>query len=600
VSSREQGTRHTPEHLPARDAQFHGLIQHSFALQLAERRRPFRGRTNLERLIERFSLAGGEEEGFSVKQVGELVRDRTSTAFAHSPLGKGEWTTIRSLEMEYLRCDQDKLGSLPRGLDWNANDKDGHSAEYEEPRFIFADTFDDHRETTAADFFVDAPDCQSGAGEISKALLEVMAHKRSRLFGFALANRFVNLMLPHGILTQAGGAAENEGWLLQPLVSFIRGGRDRTRLRRTYTLTLFFLPVEVENTELGPSLAAAPSRCMSTLEITQLTNAGWSFAASPPVDVLLKFRASGPLFHYLSGLARFDLHDMLPLSGQPASDSHDSSAFGCLTVRQAVEKIGFGVGLSVAQGSHGRVGLEAMRRIGNDVIMSLGSARVSSVAVVDDELTAGEVNGLTGRGTFPGKLLALMEALAKPLRMPLASDPDARELRLDRSFDDDDIYATGVIPTRHCVVVASRIGAQYGSRESALMQAGSVAYMALGAATAIGTLREIDKELEHLEGANPSKVAQIDREIAADLNEIYDLDITRESYRRMYRRLRDCLGITRDYETLQDEMNALHRATTTVHGDKAQRMLAVLTAAIVALSVLILIGTLVLIGKPGG
>jgi hypothetical protein len=582
------------------EGSFHGLIQHSFALQLAERRRPFQGRTNLERVLERFLLNDGKGRVFSVGPAGELVPNGAPRAFAHSPLGKGEWTTIRSLEMEHLWCGEGRtLGSLPWGLDWATHETDGRRDDYEEPRFIFADTFDDHRKATVADFFVDAPGSSLGAKKISKTLLEVMAHKRSRLFGFALANRFVNVMLPHAILTPACEADEDRGWFLQPLVSFIRGGRDRTRLRGTYTLTLFLLPVRVKKTQLGWGLTSLPSRRMSTREITQLTNAGWSFAASPAVDALLKFRASGPLFHYLSGLARFDLHDMLPLAGQPVSDPCDSSAFGCLTVRQAVEKVGFGVGLSVAQGSHGRVGLEAMRRIGNDVIMSLGSARVSSVAVVDDGLSAGAVSGATGRGTFPGKLLALMEALAKPLRMPLASDPDARDLRLDRSFDDD-IYATGVIPTRRCVVVASRIGAQYGSRESALMQAGSVAYMALGAATAIGTLREIDKELEHLEGANPSKVARIDREIAADLNEIYDLDITRESYRRMYRRLRDCLGITRDYETLQDEMNALHRATSTVHGDKAQRMLAVLTAAIVVLSVLILIGTLVLIGKPGG
>ena len=130
------------------------------------------------------------------------------------------------------------------------------------------------------------------------------------------------------------------------------------------------------------------------------------------------------------------------------------------------------------------------------------------------------------------------------------------------------------------------------------MQAGSIGYMTLGAATAIGTLREIDRQLEHLEGANPSKVAEIDREIAADLNEIYDLDITRESYRRMYRRLRNCLGITRDYETLQDEMNALHRATSTVHGDRSQRLLALLTAAIVFFTVLVVAGTLVLVLRP--
>lgn len=578
---------------------FHGLIQHSFALKLAERRRPFCGRTNLERVLERFSLNDGKGQAFSVGPVGEPVADGAPKAFVHSPLGKGEWTTIRSLEMEHLWCGEGRpLGNLPPGLDWATHDADGHSDDYEEPRFIFADTFDDHRKTTVADFFVDTPGSPHGARKISQTLLEVMAHKRSRLFGFALANRFVTVMLPHAILTPDCGVSGDQGWLLQPLVSFIRGGRDRPRLRDIYTLTLFLLPVSVENTQLGWGLTSLPSRRMLTREITQLTNPGWSFAASPPPSAL--FSVSGPLFPYLSRLARFDLRGMLPLSGQDAPDADYGTVADSATLRQAVEKIGFGVGLSVAQGSQGPIDLETMRRVGNDVIASLGSARVSSVVVVDDELSASEVNKSFTDKPFPGKLLSLMESLAKPLRMPPASDPEARKFRLDRPLDDDDIYAIGVIPTRRCVVVASRFGAQYGSRESALMQAGSVAYMTLGAATAIGTLRGIDNELEHLEGANPSKVAKIDREIAADLNEIYDLDITRESYRRMYRRLRNRLGITRDYKTLQDEMNALYRATSTVHGDKAQRMLAVLTAAIVALSVLILIGTLVLIGKPGG
>jgi hypothetical protein len=583
----------------ARAGPFHGLIQHSFALKLAERRRPFRGRTNLERLTERFSLNDGEGRAFSVGPVGEPVADGASKAYVHSPLGKGKWTTVQSLEMEHLWCGEGlPFGRLPAGLEWATHDTDGYSQNYEEPRFIFADTFDDRRKATVADFFVDTPGSPHGARKISKTLLEVMAHKRSRLFGFALANRFVNVMLPYALLTPAHGVAEDQGWLLQPLVSFIRGGRDRTRLRDIYTLTLFLLPVRVENTQSGWGLTSLPSRRMSTSEIRQFTDPGWSVAASPPADALSG--VSGPLLPYLSRLASFDLRGMAPLSGLEVPDTDHGTVFDSASLRQAVEKIGFGVGLSVAQGGQGPIDLETMRGVGNDVITSLGSARVSSVVVVDDELLAEEVNEPFKDKPFPGKLLPLMESLAKPLRMPPGSDPEARKYRLDRPLDDDDIYAIGVIPTRRCVVVASRKGAQYGSRESALMQAGSVAYMTLGAATAIGTLREIDKELEHLEGANPSKVAKIDREIAADLNEIYDLDITRESYRRMYRRLRDRLGITRDYETLQDEMNALHRATSTVHGDKAQRMLALLTAAIVVLSVLILIGTLMLIGKPGG
>jgi uncharacterized Rmd1/YagE family protein len=124
--------------------------------------------------------------------------------------------------------------------------------------------------------------------------------------------------------------------------------------------------------------------------------------------------------------------------------------------------------------------------------------------------------------------------------------------------------------------------------------------MTLGAATAIGTMRDIDRRLEHLEGANdPLSIARIDAEVAADLSEVYDLDITRESYREMYRRLRDRLGIARDYKTLQDRMETLYRATSTFHEDKEERMLVVLTAAIVLLSVFILIGTAVIASHGG-
>jgi len=194
-----------------------------------------------------------------------------------------------------------------------------------------------------------------------------------------------------------------------------------------------------------------------------------------------------------------------------------------------------------------------------------------------------------------------METLAEPIRSPdCDDDKKGQRYRLDRPFVDDDLYVVGVLPANRCMVVASRGCAQYGIRESALMQAGSVAYMTIGAATAIGTLREFDRRLERLEGAeDPREIARIDAEIAADLAEIYDLDITRESYRAIYSRFRKRLGITRDYKTLQSKMQTLYRATSTFHEHQEERRLAWLTAAIVALSVLILIGTVIVAGKGG-
>ena len=117
--------------------------------------------------------------------------------------------------------------------------------------------------------------------------------------------------------------------------------------------------------------------------------------------------------------------------------------------------------------------------------------------------------------------------------------------------------------------------------------------MTIGAATAIGTMRAIDRDLERMEGEDPRKIAEIEGEIAADLHELYDLDITRETYRHLYRRLCKQLGIARDYKTLQKKMEALYRATSTNETVKSQRLLMGLTVVLAVLTVLLIL-------KPGG
>jgi hypothetical protein len=566
--------------VPCPAALLHGMVQHSFALQLADRRRPFDGRDNFSRVAERFDCGP-----FRVRPVSE---ERPLAELAdHSPLAREGLTTLESLRSVFI--GPEPSAKLPDALKWaNPNCCTGciNCDRYEEPTLILADKFDDERRSSLNDFLVTEQACPTKRQPVSQALLELIAHKRSRLFGFALANRFVNVLLPHTILCSsnmdASGASRVSSWFMQPLVSFVRGGRERSRLRETYSLTFFLVPIEGEDKLDGRSLSAA--------EIGQVVNVGWGFAAQP-AEESAKFRVSGELFEYLPAVARRDSLSLGP-SLRFSSDG--------LALREIIEKVAFGVGLTLAQGKTGSADLATERLIGNDVVMSLGSARVSSVVVTDGALKAHEVKRSMGGGfALPRPLLSLLSSLSDPIRAPFESDPEGREYRLDRPFVDDDAYVTAVLPTKRCLVVVSRADAQCGIRESALMQAGSIAYMTIGAATAIGTMRTIDTRLEYLEGADPAKVAQIDREIAADLNEIYDLDITRESYREIYSRLRDRLGITRDYKTLQDEMQTLYRATSTVHQRRADRQIAWLTAAIVILSVFILLGTLVLVGKGG-
>ncbi len=566
--------------------QVKGLVQHSFALQLTDPHRPFRGRTPDERVRERFSI-DTDVGHYSVKQLAE-VEDLGARGEheVHSSIARSGLTTVGSLQMNHL----EHTSRLPPAFDWSKGPCTRRYPGNELPQLIFADKYDDERRATINDFWVKAPTADPRAVEVSRSLLELMAHMRSRLFGFALANRFVNVMLPHALLRPTQLDRAGRAWLMQPLVSLIRGGRDRGRLRSTYCLTLFFVPVEEANVSLG-------SRGMSKGEIRQIVDAGWGYATARPSGYT-EFDLSGPLLGYLSRLARFDLREMrrwTPSQGVPEDTPKT------LTLRKAAERVAFGVGLALAQGKSGDIGKRAARLLGNEVIMALGgSARVSSVVVVDPTLKEADIEAPPKSSwPFPGKLLPLMRELGKPARIAECSDKEVRRHRIDRPFTDDPLYVVGVLPSKRCTIVVSAGEAQCGIRESALMQAGSVAYMTLGAAMAIGTMRAIDRRVESLEVADPTEVAEIDREIAADLNEIYDLDITREAYRAVYRRLRTRLGIKRDYETLRDEMQTLYRATSTFHEHKAEQLLTWLTAAIVILSLFILIGTAVLVGNGG-
>jgi hypothetical protein len=549
---------------------FNGLIQHSFALRMDRERRPFRKGDNLDRIAERFTPADGRIDGFEVELAQRLATSEELSQVAfHSPLTQHDRTHVRPLKQHFL--DGEKL---PAALAW-ADRPENHDPVYaEEPRFIFARAEEGERcRLSFNDFVVHRPGGDSAGERVSRALLEVLAHRRSRLFGLSLADRIVNVMLPHATLASAGSAV----WLLHPLVTLVCDGRDHADFSNTYSLTCFLVPVDGE---------ACAERRMSKREIEEMVNAGWCLATSPPCEDIPRFEAKGHLLDYLSKLSGCELTQ---LAAGPVGLENG------LTLRQLTELAAFGLAVSTAQGSTGRANAETMRRIGDDVVTSLGSARVSSVLVVDRRLSRGHVRKPIESSAPPGAFLPLMKTLSRENRAPDKpwSAKERRRYRLDRPFADDDGYVAGILPRNRCLVVASVAKGQHGTRESGLMQAGSAAYMTIGAASAIGTMRAIDRELEQMEGEDPRKIADIDGEIAADLHDLYDLDITREAFRNIYRLMRKRLGINSDFETLQSKMEALYRATSTNEAVRSQRLLMWLTVVLAVLTVLLIL-------KPGG
>jgi hypothetical protein len=564
------------------------LIQHSFALRLPERHQPFARAGNLKRIQERFALAADRGAAFDVKSVCDphspLGVKGDTAASDHSPLVEHGKTTVHPLPVDFPT-------RLPSAFQWAEMGTEEPNCRRNEPKLIFAEISPKTGQVSCNDFLVERQGCDLHAQLISWTLLKIIAHKRSRLLGLALANRVVSVMLPHAVLTQVDddgrietSAGQDRSWFVQPLASFIRDGRVKSEFRDSYSLTLLLIPVTGKEYR---------QREMTRREIDRTVNAGWGLAMTPTDAKLTRFQARGPLVEYLQRLNKqCDPTSLL----RPSDSGTSSETGGCgesLTLRRCTEVLAFGLGLRLVQGSGGKTIKRTRRRIGDDVVTSLGSARVSSVLVLDKitrkQIRKGKNGPLRGHRN-------LIATLSRATRVP-AHAQGYRKYRLDRPFVDDDTYVAGVVPTKRCLVVSCTAEAQHGLSESGLTQAGSLTHMTIGAAIAIGALRAVDRDLEEMEAADPRKIAAVGGEIAIDLCEIYDLDITSEAYRNLYRLLRKRLGITRDYKTLQSKMEALYRATSTEHEVKTQARLVWLTAWIVALSLLILIGTIVAVGK---
>jgi hypothetical protein len=565
---------------------FNGLIQHSFALRLGDSHQPFDGNSTRRSVEERFALGPSDGAEFRIRALHELGDGGAEGIARHSPLVDAGLTTVRARPLDFLAHDRDRweCEPWPEALSWATPGADGDEQDcrrkWLRPRAFFAEFEEAYGRESESDFLVEESVSSAPDQAVARALLEAIAFRRSQLFGLATANRFVNLMLPNARLRHtsggAGSKAKGRDLILQPLLSLVRDGRDRRQFRQMYSLAFFVIPVE---REIGRARAMAMDEVMSNV------NAGWSLAGTVSEAALPRYviSDSDPLRGYVTRLGATGARGLREPLGAPEGQS----------LRQVTETVAFGIAMRLTQGSSGEATRENVRHVGDDVVTSLGTARVSSAILVDAHLEREAIEEPIVHRDPPGSLGCLMSTLASDTRAPIWTKRTRRRYQLDRPLIDDVDYAIGLVPSNRCLLVANLTPDKPSRGESLLSRVAAVTYMTLGAATAIGTMRSIDRALEGLEHEDPCKIAEIDAEIATDLHEIYDLDIARETYRQLYSRLRDRIGITKDYKTLQDKMQTLYRSTSTFHDAREQRQLAWLTAAIVALSVLILIGTVI-------
>jgi hypothetical protein len=559
---------------------FHGVIQHSFALQLPHAREfretsgwlPHRGRQ--AKSSASFSARQRKYHERAHKRLRSLFEDPTGRFEFKFPVdladaeldasqspGPGAYSWL--LSKRQARLDPQQLAllndggatALPRALSW-AEATSGEPVSTWEG-FIFAQRGTSHWTTgperpIANDMLLSEAGAPAGDGEdVSRVLFQLWAHWRSRLFGVSLANRFFNVFLPHAILSlEAAAEHEDTGavarspnaegsLLIQPFVSLVREP-DRSRCRRTSTFTVLLIPIL--------SRASTPpleQREMSLREIEGSVRGAWGLAADRLGANRRRFFLDGPLRHYCANIEH-DLPD------------------GPLSVRQWTESMMY---------CTSRMRRDRLRRrrrfrsvpddeeLGDKVLTAVASSRVSAVTLVDPKLRREDVRqwhefnpGFEEARMLPGALPDLLRAVSGRIYIGQGSS-----YRLDRPFLDRDYYAEVAVPVARSLITTTTLDSQERYEGSALLQSVISGYMVLGAATAQSLIRSSYHEIEA--HSDPKQFGEISKEFTRDFHEIYDLDIVWESYKRTYRSILEQFEIMHDYDALHRKLEMLFDTT---------------------------------------
>jgi hypothetical protein len=586
-----------------------GLIQHSFAVRVSRDLGPRYAeegvpdahallRTIFETSGWRLGEAGMER---SPREVGG------DGPWDHSALVRHRQTTIEPHPFPYK---EERTGSdIPTLLDWSTRSCQRY-ADLEDPweGFVIGGA-DRPVETSHKDYLLELDkdpstetfDRHASEGvALSRLLCQLLAHRRSRLFGLPLARETINVLLPHALFKpgEVKGLA-GDGWFVQPMLSlfYVYGRRG---FRPIFSFSLFLIPCNCSSTKLT-------SRPMSEDEMHDSVRNQWPLATAFNPEERPAFTVLGPLCKYLAAVAEPAMGslDIGTTDGMwTARASANYPELRTLTLRMFTEATLFAVTLRMANGNCDLPPEKTRKEIGDRVLTALSASRVSSVVVVDDNCAAAHSASGKRKTCRPSDLSWLLanvsRAISRPYRVPSRIPREGRDgYRLDRNFFDTDRYAIAVLPANRCVVTVGDRCAQHGFESSALLEAGWTAYMVIGAATATGMIRSVFRDISRSDRSKPDSIADIEREAMVELHETYDLEIMTETYRRRYRLLRKHLGITAEFEALSDKLEALYRETSTRFEGKSEKRLQLLTWATAILSAVIAAGTLVLIFKGG-
>jgi hypothetical protein len=479
-----------------------------------------------------------------------------------------------ALEMP-IRSVGQAAGELPSALDWSdPRDPTARQSTY----YIRVQRARDDTSrsltsvTDCNDYFVrEASDDVAGPGSLSELQLffaEFLAERRGAIFASHVSERIYTIWLPPGVIVKEPGPTEQSScFALLPVVTLVRRSY---RIRWRHAMSVGMLLVPWWPPDAPKSARPRPMTPHEVFEVMAATG-GNSTELRHGTNVAWRMTPDSPLQRYLDDVT----HDERRYYSSRYREcvGHERKP----TLRQWTELLLLAVA-EIPVGPEDR----------KDDRIFPEQQEVDDTILPDEVLRSLRVNGIwsatltTGalekcRGESPIQRQswwpspvpaapATVADLAAGVPGPIAELFELFAQR-DRAFvptpeDRVDVLATGGgahmtwrIPREHIIVTAYSRGAEQFPDFSSLNLASWFSFIAVGVTCAWQTMRSLTHEIEKI--SDITDISRLGHDRIIDLEDVYDLEVASPAYANFYRRVRDLLGVQREYEDIKDRFNLL-------------------------------------------
>ena len=472
-----------------------------------------------------------------------------------------------------------QAGKLPPALDWRDPPAPARqSSHYIRVQRARDDTSKSLTSTTDCnDYFIrdESEENNAGSGSLSELQLffaEFLSQRRCAIFASHVSERIYSIWLPPGVIVKEHGqSGEPSCFALLPVVNLVRRSY-RIRWRHAMSVSILLVPWWPPGTpknsrprpmspqEVFDVMAATGG---SSTELQPGTNTSWPMTLDSPLQRYLDDVTHDERRYYCSRYSELKVHERKP------------------TLRHWMELL-----LLVA--AEFPVDLEDRK----DDRIYPEQQEVDDTILPDEVLRCLRVNGIwsatlatdalakcTGKspiegGTWwpgpiaahPATVLDLTDGVPGPIAEVFELFAQRDQAFLPTPEDRIDVLATGGgaymtwrIPREHILVTACARGAEQFPDFSALNLASWFAFITVGVTCAWQTMRSLTHEIEKIDDI--TDISRLGHDRIIDLEDVYDLDVALPAYAAFYRRVRQVLGVQREYEDIKERFTLLFTFT---------------------------------------